>query len=72
MSPPRPLTVVSPTSSSWQPTPSPSRSSYIYVPKQADLGRACGVSRNIVAVSIIRNPDSSIFNKIQEVKDKVE
>jgi U4/U6 small nuclear ribonucleoprotein SNU13 len=46
--------------------------SYIYVPKQADLGRACGVSRNIVAVSIIRNPDSSIFNKIQEVKDKVE
>ena len=46
--------------------------SYIYLPKQADLGRACGVSRNIVAVSILRNPESGLYNKIQEIKDKVE
>ena len=28
---------------------------YVYVPKQADLGRACGVSRNIVAAVILRH-----------------
>jgi len=31
---------------------------YVYVPKQADLGRACGVSRNIVAAVILHHPDS--------------
>ena len=26
---------------------------YVYVAKQADLGRSCGVSRNIIAVAIL-------------------
>ena len=44
----------------------------MYVPKQADLGRACGVSRNIVACTILRNPDSTLDSKVKEMKDKVE
>lgn len=45
---------------------------YVYVGKQADLGRACGVSRNIVAACILRVPESGINGKIVEMKDKVE
>ncbi len=45
---------------------------YVYVPKQADLGRACGVSRNIVAATILHVPDSGIDQKVKEMKDKVE
>lgn len=33
---------------------------YVYVPKQADLGRACGVSRNIVAAVLLHHPDSQL------------
>ena len=45
---------------------------YVYVPKQADLGRACGVSRNIVAAVILHHPDSQLDSQIKEMKDKVE
>ena len=45
---------------------------YVYVAKQADLGRACGVSRNIIAVAIISTDGSSIASGVKELKDKVE
>ena len=45
---------------------------YVYVPKQADLGKACGVSRNIVSASILRDPDGALHEKVQKIKDKVE
>merc|ERR1719362_962502 len=45
---------------------------YVYVPKQADLGRACGVSRNIVASSILRDPDGAMHEKVQKLKGKIE
>ena len=45
---------------------------YVYVPKQSDLGRACGVSRNIVAAVILHHPDSQLQSQINEMKDKVE
>ena len=45
---------------------------YVYVPTQADLGRACGVSRNIIACAILHHPDSQLQSKINETKDKVE
>ena len=45
---------------------------YVYVPKQADLGRACGVSRNIVASTILRDPDGALHDKVQKLKDKIE
>ena len=32
---------------------------YVYVGKQADLGRACGVSRNIIAVAVLAGDDKS-------------
>jgi hypothetical protein len=45
---------------------------YVYVGKQADLGRACGVSRNIVAACILKVPESGLQAKVNEMKDKVE
>ena len=33
---------------------------YVYVPSQADLGKACGVSRNIIAAVILHLPDSQL------------
>ena len=45
---------------------------YVYVEKQDDLGRACGVSRSIVAATILRNPDSGLFPQVTAMKDKVE
>ena len=45
---------------------------YVYVSKQSDLGRACGVSRNIVAAVILHHPDSQLQTQINEMKDKVE
>ena len=45
---------------------------YVYVPRQADLGRACGVSRNIVAASILVQPDGPLESQIKEMKDRVE
>ena len=45
---------------------------YVYVKKQADLGRACGVSRNIIAVAIISTDGTSIQSGVKELKDKVE
>lgn len=45
---------------------------YIYVGKQADLGRACGVSRNIVAATILADAESGLKPKVAAMKDKVE
>jgi U4/U6 small nuclear ribonucleoprotein SNU13 len=45
---------------------------YVYVGKQSDLGRACGVSRNIVAACILHHPESQLQSQINEMKDKVE
>lgn len=45
---------------------------YIYVPRQSDLGKACGVSRNIVAAVVLKLPGSQLQSQIDEMKDKVE
>ena len=45
---------------------------YVYVGKQSDLGRACGVSRNIIAVAILSAHESPIATQVKEMKDKVE
>ena len=45
---------------------------YVCVGKQADLGRACGVSRNIIAVAILAQHDGPINGTVKEMKDKVE
>ena len=45
---------------------------YVYVSKQSDLGRACGVSRNIIAVAVLNAHESPIASQVKEMKDKVE
>ena len=45
---------------------------YVYVAKQADLGRACGVSRNIIACAILSQHQGPIDAKVKEMKDQVE
>ena len=45
---------------------------YVYVGKQADLGRACGVSRNIIAVAVLAQQEGPIAHQVKELKDKVE
>ena len=45
---------------------------YVYVGKQADLGRACGVSRNIIAVAVLHQHEGPISGQVKEMKDKVE
>ncbi|THY29751.1 L30e-like protein [Aureobasidium pullulans] len=46
--------------------------SYIYVPSKMALGRACGVSRAVIAASITTNEASDLMGQIRALKDKVE
>ncbi|KAF2805079.1 L30e-like protein [Mytilinidion resinicola] len=45
---------------------------YVYVPSKMALGRACGVSRSVIAASITTNDASDLMNQIRSLKDKVE
>ncbi|PSK60835.1 ribonucleoprotein-associated protein [Elsinoe australis] len=45
---------------------------YVYVPSKMALGRACGVSRSVIAASITTNEASDLMGQINAVKDKVE
>lgn len=44
----------------------------VYVPSKIALGRACGVSRPVISVSITTNESSDLMNQIRALKDKVE
>ncbi|OIW28527.1 putative 13 kd U4/U6.U5 snRNP associate protein [Coniochaeta ligniaria NRRL 30616] len=45
---------------------------YIYVPSKLALGRATGVSRPVVSVSITSNEGSELSSKIRAIREKVE
>ncbi|KAJ5701438.1 ribonucleoprotein-associated protein [Penicillium malachiteum] len=45
---------------------------YIFVPSKIALGRACGVSRAVIAVSINTNDASDLKDQIQQLKRKVD
>ena len=45
---------------------------YVYVPSKMALGRACGVSRPVIATSITTNEASDLQSQIRSIKDKVE
>ncbi|KAE8450339.1 RNA binding protein snu13 [Mollisiaceae sp. DMI_Dod_QoI] len=45
---------------------------YVYVPSKSALGRACGVSRSVIAASITTNEASDLMGQIRAIKDKVE
>jgi U4/U6 small nuclear ribonucleoprotein SNU13 len=46
--------------------------SHSYVPSKMALGRACGVSRAVIAASITTNEASDLMGQIRALKDKVE
>jgi U4/U6 small nuclear ribonucleoprotein SNU13 len=45
---------------------------YVYVPSKTALGRACGVSRAVIATSITTNEASDLMNQARSLKDRVE
>ncbi|KAI9889234.1 MAG: RNA binding protein snu13 [Vezdaea aestivalis] len=45
---------------------------YVYVPSKVALGRACGVSRAVIAASITTNEASELTGQITRLKDMVE
>ncbi len=45
---------------------------YVFVPSRSALGRACGVSRSVIAASILTNEGSQIKTQIQALKDQIE
>lgn len=45
---------------------------YVFVPSKVALGRACGVSRSVIAVSITSNEASQLKPQIQEMKNAIE
>merc|ERR1712137_229005 len=42
---------------------------YVFVPSRQALGRACGVSRSVIACSILSNEGSQLANQIQRLKE---
>merc|ERR1712087_5331 len=45
---------------------------YVFVPSRQALGRACGVSRSVIACSILIAEGSQLKSQINEVKDAIE
>jgi U4/U6 small nuclear ribonucleoprotein SNU13 len=45
---------------------------YVFLPSKAALGRACGVSRAVIAASVTSNEASDLKAQIQAIKDKIE
>ncbi|KAL0640565.1 RNA binding protein snu13 [Maublancomyces gigas] len=45
---------------------------YVFVPSKIALGRACGVSRAVIAASVTSNEASELQGQIGSLKDKIE
>eukprot|EP00878_Enallax_costatus_P000952 GHUV01001082.1.p1 GENE.GHUV01001082.1~~GHUV01001082.1.p1 ORF type:complete len:175 (+),score=26.15 GHUV01001082.1:63-587(+) len=45
---------------------------YVFVPSKAALGRACGVSRPVIAASVTTNEGSQLKSQIQSLKEAIE
>ncbi|KAH9790508.1 Ribonucloprotein [Citrus sinensis] len=45
---------------------------YVFVPSKQALGRACGVTRPVVACSVTSNEASQLKTQIQQLKDAIE
>lgn len=45
---------------------------YVFVKSKAALGRACGVTRPVIAASITSNEGSQLKGQIQTLKEEVE
>jgi U4/U6 small nuclear ribonucleoprotein SNU13 len=44
----------------------------VYVASRQALGRACGVSRAVIAASVTANEGSELKRQIQSLKDEIE
>lgn len=45
---------------------------YIFVLSRAALGRFCGVSRSVIACSIVKKPNSKLEKNIESAKNQIE
>ncbi|KAG7448014.1 NHP2/L7aE family protein [Guyanagaster necrorhizus] len=45
---------------------------YVFVPSKAALGRACGVTRPVIAVSVLRNEQRELVSQIETIKFDIE
>ncbi|KAI9488869.1 ribonucleoprotein-associated protein [Zychaea mexicana] len=45
---------------------------YVFVPSKTALGRACGVSRSVIATSVTTNEGSDLKPQIQSIKNQIE
>jgi U4/U6 small nuclear ribonucleoprotein SNU13 len=45
---------------------------YVFVPSKTALGRACGVSRAVVACSVTTNDGSELAVQIRSIKNEIE
>ena len=45
---------------------------YIFVPSKIALGRACGVSRPVIAASVTTNEAKELKSQIETIKDAIE
>ncbi|KAI0333527.1 NHP2/L7aE family protein [Cubamyces sp. BRFM 1775] len=45
---------------------------YVFVPSKAALGRACGVTRPVIAASITTNENKELSSQIQTIKHDVD
>lgn len=45
---------------------------YVFVPSKTTLGRACGVSRPVIACAVTSNDKSQIHNQILQLKLEIE
>jgi U4/U6 small nuclear ribonucleoprotein SNU13 len=45
---------------------------YVFVPSKTALGRACGVSRPVIACSITSNDGSELKSQIDNIKNQIE
>ncbi|KAM0974493.1 hypothetical protein ACFX2C_017668 [Malus domestica] len=45
---------------------------YVFVPSKQALGRACGVTRPVIAASVTTNEGSQLKSQIQQLKDAIE
>lgn len=45
---------------------------YVFVPSKIALGRACGVTRPVIAASVTSNDASQLKSQINQIKDEIE
>jgi U4/U6 small nuclear ribonucleoprotein SNU13 len=45
---------------------------YVFVPSKEALGRACGVSRPVIACAVLQNEASQLKAQIKTLKDSIE